>query len=219
MARRIETVVRGALAQVGLPYIFGYEEQATDPTPEAFDCSELTEYLDDCYGPGTMPDGSMAQLAYCQSRKTMIPVERALEIRGALLFRHISVLGVGHVAISLGNRKSVEARGSAYGCGVFDANPAARLWTHAAYWPGFKYGPKEAPPELVKRWVVFGPYGGRWGHGRDLKDVLDPIRAFNEKFPHRPALVLRREEPVELDLIKPGDYPQWLAEKHERKGK
>lgn len=218
-APSIEKAVRLAEAQSGLPYIFAYEESATDPTPEAFDCSELIEYIDDRVGPGTMPDGSMNQLAYCQQRGTMISVEKALSVRGALLIRHASVLGVGHIAVSRGTKPptSAEARGSAYGCGIFTADPKARLWTHAALWPGFDYHLKPAKPELVERWVVFGPNGVRWGHAAELEKVLPFIREFNKKFPNRPALVLRRKEPKDLDDIKPGDFPKWLAEKHDRK--
>ncbi|WP_163870143.1 hypothetical protein [Myxococcus eversor] len=56
----------------------------------------------------------------------------ALRTRGALLYRP------GHVAISLGDRRTIEARGSAYGVNIFSAN--GRGWTSGALIPGLKYG-------------------------------------------------------------------------------
>lgn len=214
--------MRLALSQVGLPYVFGHEELPTDPTPEAFDCSEEIEWIDHRVGPGTMPDGSMNQLAYYQREKTIIPLEKALRTRGAILVRHISVLGVGHTEISLGNGKSTGARGSAYGTGIFPSDPKLRLWTHGALWPGFDYDTPEPEPEMVLRLVVFGPLGGRWGHVNISEGFSEQkrlgltrlIEEFYEKFPQRPALVVKRREPKDLDDIKPGEYPKWLAAKH-----
>ena len=56
-------------------------------------------------------------------------MQQALQTPGALLFHFASEpqpgLGgeppVAHVAISLGNGKTIEAKGHAYGVGVFDA--------------------------------------------------------------------------------------------------
>lgn len=221
----IGKAVRLSLAQVGKPYVFAAEVSPSDPSPEAFDCSELVEWIDDRVGSGKMPDGSMNQRAYCMAKGTMIPVAKGLRTRGALLFRDVSVLGVGHVAISLGTSPptSSEARGSAYGCGTFDARIESRLWTEAALWPGFDYSKPEPQIEMVGRYVVFGPYGGRWGHvtgNRDLNEDKQQrlaviIAKAQRKFPNRPAIVLYREEPRDLEDLQ-DDYPKWLAKKHGR---
>lgn len=212
MGPAIQKAVRLALAQVGKPYVFGAEATSTDPSPEAFDCSELTQWIDLRVGTGKLPDGSMNQRAYCQQQDTMVSIAKGLRTRGALFFRDISVLGVGHVAISLGDGRTVEARGSAYGCGVFDANPKTRLWTEAALWPGFDYS-KPEQVEMVERWILFGPFGGRHAHAKELADLIPAVKKFNKAHPHRPALLIRREEPKDLDELKADDYPRWLAEK------
>ena len=56
-----------------------------------------------------------------------MPVQEALRTPGALLFRP------GHVAISLGDGRTIEARGRRYGVGIFDG---AGRFTHAGWPPG-----------------------------------------------------------------------------------
>lgn len=197
------------LAQKGDKYIFASEASATDPNPEAFDCSELIEWASHRLQL-TMPDGSMNQRAYCQGSKTMISLAKARTTRGALLFRDISVTGVGHVAVSLGNGTTIEARGSAYGVGIFPFDN--RGWTEAALHPSLDYR-KRTKPRLDEFWVVFGRYGGRWGRGRDLGDhvVQKAIRDAEAK--HGVALVLNRKEPLDISDIEADSYPRWLAKK------
>lgn len=62
-----------------------------------------------------MPDGSANQRAYVQQKGTQMSVADAIRTPGALLFRP------GHVAISLGDGRTIEARGRAYGVGIFNA--------------------------------------------------------------------------------------------------
>ena len=82
------------LAQKGDKYIFGAEAARTDPNPEAFDCSELIEWAMESLGFGDFPDGSMNQRAFCEKRERLTVTE-ATKLRGALLFRDVSVNGVG----------------------------------------------------------------------------------------------------------------------------
>lgn len=197
------------LAQKGDKYIFASEASATDPNPEAFDCSELIEWASHRLKT-VMPDGSMNQRAYCQGSKTMISLAKARSTRGAIVFRDISVTGVGHVAVSLGNGKTIEARGSAYGVGVFPFDN--RGWTEAALHPGLDYR-KRTKPKMDEFWVVLGRYGGRYGRGKELGDriVQKSIREAEAK--HSVALVLQRKEPIDLDDIDNDSYPKWLANK------
>ena len=58
-------------------------------------------------------------------------VEQALRTPGALLFRP------GHVAISLGDGRTIEAKGSKYGVGIFSAHN--RGWTTGGLIPGMRY--------------------------------------------------------------------------------
>ena len=56
----VESILRPALAQAGKSYVFGAQASAADPSPKAFDCSELVKWA--CARAGvtpTMPDGTM----------------------------------------------------------------------------------------------------------------------------------------------------------------
>jgi hypothetical protein len=133
-----------ALTQRGKPYIFGAEARCSDPSPRAFDCSELVEWAL-CRIGLQFVDGAANQLAVCRARGTATTVGRALATPGALLFR-IGRSG-NHVAISLGNGSTIEAKGRAYGTGVFKAT--GRTWTHGGYVPGLRYttaAPVARPP-------------------------------------------------------------------------
>lgn len=97
---QIDRFVSLALTQAGKKYVFGAEASPSDPNPRAFDCSELVEWCASRVGISPkMPDGSSAQKAHCKG----ISVTQAINTKGALLFLP------GHVAISLGNGKTIEA--------------------------------------------------------------------------------------------------------------
>lgn len=119
-----ERMVRFALAQSGKPYVWGASG------PAAFDCSGLVQEASR-QGGATLPKPAASQWAVCVQRGKTMGVDQALRTRGALVFR----IGgsFNHVAISLGNGSTVEAMGSAYGCGVF-GGAASRGWTGAALW-------------------------------------------------------------------------------------
>lgn len=119
-----------ALSQNGKPYVYGAEASANNDNPRALDCSELVEWAAARSG-AHMPDGSANQLAHCRRHGTEISVDQALRTPGALLFRP------GHVAISLGDGRTIEAKGRAYGVGVFNARGR---FTAAALVPGMQYG-------------------------------------------------------------------------------
>jgi cell wall-associated NlpC family hydrolase len=119
-----ERMVSFALAQKGKPYLGGASG------PGAYDCSGLVQAASRAAGK-TLGRPAASQWATCRAAGKTISVSQALGIRGALLFR----LGgdYNHVAFSLGNGSTVEARGTAYGCGVF-GNASGQGWTGAALW-------------------------------------------------------------------------------------
>lgn len=97
---QIDRFVALALQQAGKRYVFGAEASSSNANPSAFDCSELVEWCAARVGiTPKVPDGSGAQKAHCKS----ISVAQAAKTKGALLFHP------GHVAISLGNGKTIEA--------------------------------------------------------------------------------------------------------------
>ena len=122
-----EKLVRHALAQVGKPYSWG------EDGPNAYDCSGLIEDATRAAG-DTLPRPSSSQWATCQRAGRSIAVDAALKIRGALLFRAGDEDTPDHVAISLGNGSTVEARGQAYGVDVH-GDAADQDWTGGALWP------------------------------------------------------------------------------------
>ena len=71
----------------------------------------------------------------CRNAGTLISVDEGVRTLGALLFRIDEGPSNDHVAISLGNGTTIEARGRAFGVNVFDAKN--RGWTHAGFVPRF----------------------------------------------------------------------------------
>jgi len=139
----IGKVVDAALALQGTPYVFGAEVRPGEQ-PDAIDCSELVEYV--CRLAGVqprMPDGSWFQWQHCDRLDSLISVSSAIRVRGALLFRfdgdpsgRVRPRGA-HVAISLGDGTTIEAKSRRNATGIFNA--LGRGWTHAGLIPGVEY--------------------------------------------------------------------------------
>ena len=126
MLFRSGSFVAFALQQTGKRYVLGAEAKASDPNPRAFDCSELVEWSAARAGIKGVPDGSSAQLAHVKK----ITVFQAIHTKGALLFMP------GHVAISLGNGKTIEAMNPSQG--VRQGNATGRAWTAGGVLPNAK---------------------------------------------------------------------------------
>jgi cell wall-associated NlpC family hydrolase len=133
-----------ALAQTGDSYVFGAEASPDDPNPTTFDCSELTQWAAHHVGID-LPDGSWQQYLQLKEAGAVIPVDQAVHTPGALLFRFDQEPTAGggrpgqaHVAISLGDGTTIEARGRAYGVGSWDAGDR---FTYAAVIPGLGDAP------------------------------------------------------------------------------
>jgi hypothetical protein len=75
-------------SQDGDSYIFGLEVRPTESDPEAFDCSELVEWV--CARLNIeprMPDGSWYQDKQCRAQNTLIEVEEAINTAGTHALR------------------------------------------------------------------------------------------------------------------------------------
>jgi cell wall-associated NlpC family hydrolase len=104
---QVEAFVQKCLAQAGDTYRFGAEVRLADPNPDTFDCSELVEWA--CFQVGVkIPDGSQNQRRVCTGFRKL-SIAQAMKTRGALVFTG------GHVAVSLGNGQTIEAKGRKYG--------------------------------------------------------------------------------------------------------
>jgi cell wall-associated NlpC family hydrolase len=123
------------------------------PPPVAEDCSELVQNAcDDAGVVPAMPDGAYYQWTHCVDHSTVLPsVEDGIATRGALLFvedpfASSTFQTIPHVACSLGDGTTIEARGRAWGVGSF---PAAGRFQHAALIPGVDYTPSPSfTPEV-----------------------------------------------------------------------
>jgi cell wall-associated NlpC family hydrolase len=149
MGQRVDNFVLIALSQKGDPYVLGAEASKANPNPRAFDCSELVEWAAGRAGL-FMPDGTWAQYQHCKRNRKIITVEQAIRTRGALLFIAKGAGAGGgrgnHIAISLGDGRTIEARGRAYGTNVFNAR--GRRWTHGGLIPGGDYSHGVAAPVI-----------------------------------------------------------------------
>ena len=134
-----QTFVDHALAQTGDSYVFGAEAAADDADPDVFDCSELTQWAAGQVGV-SLPDGSWLQYLQLREQGAVIPIDQAVHTPGALLFsfdREPTAAGgrpgQAHVAISLGDGTTIEARGTRYGVGSWDTG---NRFQYAAVIPG-----------------------------------------------------------------------------------
>lgn len=168
----IEDVLLWSLAQKGKPYIFGAEAKATDPNPSAFDCSELVEWS--CARAGVtprVPDGAYYQREHCRKSGMGIPLGQGLRTRGALLFVGDGT-GVGrdaitHVAWSLGDGTTIEARGAKWGVGTW---PSTNRFDFAALIPGVDYSPGHGRLDPQEDWM---------GDPYNRAEVVGPLDKIN----------------------------------------
>src|SRR5688500_5069894 len=107
----LDDFVAKALSQLGDPYVFGAEASFDDPDPPRFDCSELVEWAA-ARCKVSFVDGAQNQRDACRRGGTLMDVNEAIRTRGALLFRIDEGPGNDHVAISLGDGSTIEARGA-----------------------------------------------------------------------------------------------------------
>ncbi len=133
------TFLDHALAQTGDDYVFGAEAAPDDADPGTFDCSELTQWAASQVGV-SLPDGSWLQYLQLQEQGAVIPVDQAVHTPGALLFSFDREPTAGggrpgqaHVAISLGDGTTIEARGTRYGVGTWETGDR---FQYAAVIPG-----------------------------------------------------------------------------------
>jgi cell wall-associated NlpC family hydrolase len=123
-----------ALAQTRLPYSQKLAASPSDLNPQAFDCSSLVRWCAARLGL-ELPRTCAQQLEQLRAAGALIPVERAIRTRGALLFH------AGHVAISLGNGRTIEAMGKDYGIreGSITKRDKTPRFTEGALLPGLRY--------------------------------------------------------------------------------
>jgi cell wall-associated NlpC family hydrolase len=120
-------------------YVFGAENNLYQPDlVTRTDCSELVQVSVSYLLKHPWIDGSSYQYRACQH----ITVAQAARTPGALLFMSGSS-GVHHVAVSLGDGRTAEARNSRLGVGIW---PVGTRFNLAGLVPGFRYGVQGPTP-------------------------------------------------------------------------
>jgi cell wall-associated NlpC family hydrolase len=152
----VRTFLDVALAQTGDPYVWASEANVGDADPTEFDCSELAQWAAGQVGV-ELPDGSWLQYLELKEQGAVIPVEQAVNTPGALLFGFDREPtpgggrpGSAHVAISLGDGTTIEARGTRYGVGSWETGDR---FQYAAIIPGLD-GTGGVPPAAPVAAVV-----------------------------------------------------------------
>ena len=142
----LDTFLHAAEAQVGDAYHAGATPSPNDPDPHAFDCSSLVQWA--AHQAGVQLDRTAeAQYLQLKGMGSTISVEQALHTPGALLFHlpHEPSPGEAfgpnaHVAISLGDGRTVEAIGTKWGVREVDVasfhTGGSAFFTRAAVIPG-----------------------------------------------------------------------------------
>lgn len=167
-----DDLVRECLKEKGKPYYFGQENQPFKPALR-WDCSELPSVKAAELGV-YLPDGAYNQFKYC----SRISVEAGIQTAGALLFRGtgrgIGRTAIHHVAVSQGNhtRKTIEAKGHAYGTNEFSADSG---FDFSGLIPGLIYNHE------IGTWQTQGTGGGvDW---RGIQDAIVWTRAVAKNRP------------------------------------
>ena len=146
----LQTFLHAAVAQRGDSYVFGAKGLGqADPT--AFDCSGLTAWAADQAGV-KLPAGAAYQYVALKQQGMTIPVDQAIHTPGALLFHFATEPqpglqgepSIAHVAISLGNGKTIEAADPQDG--VTEFNAGGGRFNYAAVIPGISDVPPSSDP-------------------------------------------------------------------------
>lgn len=135
----IERFVKLCLKQAGDRYIWGAGRGPAGGDPGSFDCSGLIYWAARTVGLPSPGGTAFEQYNTCRRTNRLIPVSQGINTRGAMLFNGRGGPGltgrasIQHVAISLGDGNTIEARGTRYGVGVFSAR---RGFDHAGLLAG-----------------------------------------------------------------------------------
>jgi hypothetical protein len=211
--------MQNILAQHGDKYLFGVQANPDDRNPGEFDCAELVEWgvrfsaHQEGFEVG-FPDTSMAQRDHCDR----IPIPKAYETLGALLFRDGSIAGTefNHVVVSMGDsQRTFEAMGSAYGVRFGEIH--GRQWTSGGLIPEMDYEATKRAAPRVERAVVFGKNGGRLGFvaverletDESQERLLRLLRRADSET--GAGILVIRKEPKDLELE--DEWATWKASK------
>ena len=137
---KADKFVQQALKSQGDKYVYATGRDNTNPDPTAFDCSGLVIWaaIQSGYSaPGFGNTNAEGLYAYTHKNSDGMTIDDAKKTKGALLFSRNEDNKIGHVAISLGDGTTMEAKGTDYGVGIFKERST---WTDAGMLPGMGSG-------------------------------------------------------------------------------
>jgi cell wall-associated NlpC family hydrolase len=148
----VNAFVEKALSRAGTKYVFG-QGRTTDPEEDEFDCSGLVWWAatQTGYKYEGASNNTEGIFDFCSKKNTLISIDQAIKTRGALLIRINYPNKINHVAISLGDGRTMEAQGTEYGVKV--SNAAGRTWTHAAILPGMNFNLPTENSSYLQNWL------------------------------------------------------------------
>ena len=141
---KAEAFVNQALKAQGDTYEYGTARDLSNPDPDRFDCSGLVVWAAKQSGyeaPGFGNTNADGLLNYTEKTGGALSPEDAKKKKGALLFRKDGDAPAHHVAISLGDGTTMEAKGTKEGVGIF---PERSTWNFGGELPGMS-APKGDP--------------------------------------------------------------------------
>ena len=133
---KAEAFVNQALKAQGDTYEYGTARDLSNPDPDRFDCSGLVVWAAKQSGyeaPGFGNTNADGLLKYTEKTGGALSSEDAKKKKGALLFRKDGDAPAHHVAISLGDGTTMEAKGTKEGVGIF---PERNTWNFGGELPG-----------------------------------------------------------------------------------
>ncbi len=133
---KAEAFVNQALKAQGDTYELNTARDLSNPDPDKFDCSGLVVWAAKQSGyeaPGFGNTNADGLLKYTEKTGGSLSPEDAKKKKGALLFRKDGDAPAHHVAISLGDGTTMEAKGTKEGVGIF---PERNTWNAGGELPG-----------------------------------------------------------------------------------
>ena len=133
---KAEAFVNQALKAQGDTYELNTARDLSNPDPDKFDCSGLVIWAAKQSGyeaPGFGNTNADGLLKYTEKTGGALSPEDAKKKKGALLFRKDGDAPAHHVAISLGDGTTMEAKGTKEGVGIF---PERNTWNAGGELPG-----------------------------------------------------------------------------------
>jgi cell wall-associated NlpC family hydrolase len=141
----LQQFLDAATALAGDTYVFGAAVDVDDADPDTFDCSGLVSWAAGRVGVD-LPHASWRQYLEHKELGLVVPVDEAIDTPGALLFNfpwepqpgESSRPGNAHVAISMGDGRTIEAMNPTKG--VLFGEASERRFQFAAVIPGISDG-------------------------------------------------------------------------------